>query len=286
MKKLLISISLLCCCCFAYAQKASQDSVHLIILHTNDTHSRIDPIEATASRNAGKAGVLRRQAAIAQVRQEAKALQAQVLLLDAGDFVQGTPYFNFFHGKVEVEVMNRMRYDAVTLGNHEFDRGVPALAKMLSKADFPVICSNYDLSATDLAGQTLPYLVLRKGALKVGIVSACIKLDNLVMPLNREGLQYMDAIEQADAYAAMLKAQQSCDIVICLSHLGYSSRGLCDIKLAENSRHIDVIIGGHSHTFLKAPKTYYNQDGTVVLIAQAGKDGVYLGRMDLMIAVQ
>lgn len=285
MKRLLISLSLLCCCCLVYAQRPARDSVHLIILHTNDTHSRIDPIEETASRYADRGGVLRREAAISQIRKEADALQAEVLLLDAGDFVQGTPYFNFFHGKIEVEMMNRMHYDAVTLGNHEFDRGIPALAKMLSKADFPVICSNYDLNATDLAGQTLPYLVLRKGALKVGIVSACIKLDNLVMPVNRENLVYMDAIEQADAYAAMLK-EQSCDIVICLSHLGYSSRGICDIKLAENTHHIDVIVGGHSHTFLKAPRTYYNKDGKAVLITQAGKDGVYLGRMDLMVAVQ
>ncbi len=270
---------------FVSGQAAQPDSVHLIILHTNDTHSRIDPIEASAKRYADQGGVLRREAAIRQIRQEAKKKKAQVLLLDAGDYVQGTPYFNYFDGKIEVEMMNRMRYDAVTLGNHEFDRGIDALAKMLSKAKFPVICSNYDLSATALNGKTQPYLILQKASLKIGIVSAGIKLDNLVTSVNRANLVYMDALAQADRYAKFLK-EQSCDIVICLSHLGYSSNGLCDIKLAEGSRYIDVIVGGHSHTFLKAPKTYYNKDGRAVLITQMGKDGVYLGRMDLMVAVE
>ncbi len=254
---------------------------HLIVLHTNDVHSRIEPHDAS-SRYAGKGGVLRREVAIRQIRQEAKDCGAQVLLLDAGDFVQGTPYFNLFHGKVEVELMNRLAYDAATLGNHEFDCGIDALAKMLRKADFPIVNCNYDLTDTPLAKMVQPYIVLRKGPLKIGIVAVGVNLQNLVIPSKREGWVYRDAIVQAESCAALLK-EQGCDLVVCLSHLGYSSRGACDIELAENSRHIDLIIGGHSHTFLKAPKTFTNLDGRPVLVTQMGKDGIYLGRIDLMI---
>ncbi len=284
MKRFLFAVFFLCGLIPVHA--VCPDSVHLVILHTNDTHSRIDPIETTAARNAGRGGALRREALIAQIRKEAEKTGAEVLLLDAGDFVQGTPYFNFYHGKVEVEMMNRMGYDAVTLGNHEFDRGIPALAKMLSKADFPVVCSNYDFSATAMSERTLPYLKIKKGDLMVGIVSAGVKLDNLVTPRHREGLQYLDALQQAETYARRLK-QEGCDLVVCLSHLGYSSvNAFCDIELAESSSSIDVIIGGHSHTYLKAPRQYTNQTGLPVLVSQMGKDGIYLGRMDLMIKVK
>lgn len=267
------------------AKPSQTDSVRLIVLHTNDIHSRIDAVEKDAARNADKGGALRRDAAVRQIRQEARELGAEVILLDAGDYVQGTPYFNLFHGKLEVDLMNRMAYDAATLGNHEFDRGMEALAKMLKPARFPIVCSNYDLSSTCLAGKTLPYLVVQKGSLKIGIVSANVKLDNLVPASRREGVVYEDPIALADNYAAMLKAQ-GCHIVICLSHLGYSSYGVCDIKLAENTRHIDLIIGGHSHTFLKAPKLYNNLDDRPVPVTQMGKDGIYLGRVDLMIQLQ
>lgn len=283
MKKLLVTF--LCIICLLPAMALRPDSVHLIILHTNDTHSRIDPIETDASKNPGKGGVLRRGALISQIRAQAKADGAEVLLLDAGDFVQGTPYFNLYHGKVEVEMMNRLGYDAVTLGNHEFDRGIPALAKMLSAARFPIVCSNYVFDGTPMQGLTQPYLKLRKGDLQIGIVSAGIDLKNLITPRNRQGLVHLDAVQQADAYAKRLK-EEGCDIVICLSHLGFSSKGLCDIELANNTSYIDVIIGGHSHTYLKAARPYENLQGRQVWVSQMGKDGVYVGRMDMMIKVK
>lgn len=250
------------------------EAKRLVILHTNDTHSQIEPKDSLG-------GVLRRKAYIDEVRRENG--KDNVLLLDAGDFCQGTPYFNFYKGDIEVEMMNLMEYDAVTLGNHEFDNGVDALANLLKKAKFKVVSSNYDLSATPLAEKIDPWLMLEKGDVKVGIIGLNVNPEDLIAKENYEGVFYRDPIAVANQLAADLK-NKGADVVIVLSHLGYeyeNTNKASDLKLAKAARNIDIIIGGHSHTLLKEPVKVKAADGREILIGQLGKSGFYLGRIDL-----
>jgi 5'-nucleotidase len=251
----------------------------LVLLHTNDTHSQLVPYGPEDKYYAGKAGIVRREALIREVR----LVEPNVLVLDAGDFVQGTPYFNLFAGEAEISLMNKLHLDAVTLGNHEFDNGIPFLANMLKKAKFKVISTNYDVSGTNLRKVVKPYLILKRGGLRVGIVSANISPYGLVARANFEGMKYLEPIATAEACAAWLKTKKKCDVVICLSHLGLDNEGKApdDFRLAEKTRHIDVIIGGHTHTFLKGPLLKTNANGDTVLINQVGKGGIYVGRLDL-----
>jgi 5'-nucleotidase len=253
----------------------------LVILHTNDTHSQLEPYGPDEKYNAGKAGIVRREALVRQIRAESP----NVLVLDAGDFVQGTPYFNMFKGEAEINLLNEIRPDAITLGNHEFDNGLSALAVMLKKKQFPVICTNYDVSRTALRKLVKPWLVICRGGLRIGIVSANVSPFGLIATRNFEGMTYLAPYEAAESRAAWLKDQKKCDVVICLSHLGYDNEGKSpdDLHLAEKSRNIDVIIGGHSHTFLKTPTLKTNQNGDTVIINQVGKGGIYVGRLDLMV---
>jgi len=204
------------------------------------------------------------------------------LLLDAGDIFQGTPYFNFFLGELEFKLMSEMKYDAATLGNHDFDGGIEGLHKQLPLANFPFIVSNYDFSDTLLEGKTKPYKIFQKGPLKIGVLGVGIELTGLVPEKHYKGTQYLDPITSANKYALELKKEQKCDLVICLSHLGYRYRNnkVSDIVLAQNSRNIDVIIGAHTHTFMKKAKTYRNLDEAEVIINQVGWAGMLLGRMD------
>lgn len=250
------------------------EAKRLVILHTNDTHSQIEPKDSLG-------GVLRRKAYIDEVRRENG--KDNVLLLDAGDFCQGTPYFNFYKGDIEVEMMNLMEYDAVTLGNHEFDNGVDALANLLKKAKFKVVSSNYDLSTTPLSEKIDPWLMLEKGDVKVGIIGLNVNPEDLIAKENYEGVFYRDPIAIANQLAADLK-NKGADVVIVLSHLGYeyeNTNKASDLKLAKAARNIDIIIGGHSHTLLKEPVKVKAADGREILIGQLGKSGFYLGRIDL-----
>ena len=257
---------------------AAKDYFKLTILHTNDLHSRIEAFPMDGSRNEGKAGMAARAGLINRIRQE----EEHVLLFDAGDIFQGTPYFNFFHGELELRLMSQMGYDAATIGNHEFDSGIENLAKQLQHSNFPFITSNYDFSNTVMAGKTVPYKVFEKGKLKIGVLGVVIKLDGLV-PENLYGsTRYLDPVKKANEISSILRHELDCDFIICLSHLGlkYNTEKVSDEVLAQNSRYIDLIIGGHTHTYMKNPNSYENLDSQEVLVFQTGSSGVYLGRMD------
>lgn len=250
----------------------------LTVLHTNDVHSRIDPFPEDGSRNAGLAGVARRAALINKIRSE----EEHVLLLDAGDIFQGTPYFNMYGGELELKLMSQMGYDAATLGNHDFDNGIDGLLKQLPHASFPFLVSNYDFSETAMAGKVQPYKVFKKGSLRIGVLGVGIDLNGLVDPIHHKGVKYLDPIELANDTAKFLKEKQNCDLVICLSHLGYkyANEKVSDRKLAIACSNIDLIIGGHTHTFMKEPEKLKAADGKDIQIFQVGFAGINLGRID------
>lgn len=249
-----------------------QQKIKLVILHTNDTHSQVEPTESSTSKTADMGGYARRMGVIDSIRNK----EQNVLLLDAGDFSQGTPYFNFFNGRVEIDVMNRMKYDAATLGNHEFDNGIDTLAVILKTAKFPIISSNYELEKTPLFGMLKPYLILDHFGLRIGIITANVEPKGLIIESNYKGLIYKDAHKTANKTATFLKQKKHCDVIICLSHLGVKP----DYEMAHGSNDIDVIIGGHSHSLLENA-TEKNKVGKSVIIAQMGKSGLYLGKVEL-----
>lgn len=251
----------------------------LTILHTNDMHSHIDPFPENDPKYPGLGGMGRRASLIDEIRKEEK----NVLLLDAGDIFQGTPYFNEYGGELEFRLMSAMKYDAATLGNHDFDNGLDGLNKMLPFAKFPFVSANYDFSNTALAGKTKPYQIVHRGGLKIGIFGIGIQLEGLVDPLLYQETQYRDPLQIAAKTASTLKNEEKCDLVICLSHLGYQydRQKVCDIDLAEQTRNVDIIIGGHTHTFLDEAQIFLNPDGKKVLVNQVGWAGVKLGRIDL-----
>ena len=252
----------------------SAEKLKLIILHTNDTHSQVEPTENSTSNTANMGGYARRMGVIDSIRSAEK----NVLLVDAGDFSQGTPYFNFYNGRVEIDALNRMKYDAITLGNHEFDNGIDTLAVILKQAKVPVLSTNYSLEKTLLHNFLKPYLILKRGGLRIGIITANIEPKGLIIESNYKGLIYNDAQKTANEVASFLKHKKHCDIIICLSHLGVKS----DYELAGNSNDIDVIVGGHSHSLLENV-TAKNASGKSVIIAQIGKSGLYLGKIVLEI---
>ena len=258
----------------------AQDSRNLVILHLNDTHSRIEPISSSDYKNPNTGGVVRLDAYVTEVRKEHDA----VLLFHCGDIVQGTPYFNMFKGLAEIEFMNFTRYDAACLGNHEFDYGLEALKEIVEAAQFPFIATNYDFSETILAGLTKEYTIFEKEDLKVGVIGLGINPKGLVASVNHEGMKYLDPIESANRTAAYLKEQEGCDLIVCLSHLGYyqDEKRLGDITLAKESRNIDIILGGHTHTFFNEPIYATNLDGKEVVINQAGDKGINVGRLDII----
>ena len=245
---------------------------HLTILHTNDTHSQIEP------KADGNGGYARRMGLIKQEREADKNL----LLLDAGDFCQGTPYFNFYHGRVEIDAMNRMGYDVVTLGNHEFDNGLDTLAAVLQTAHFPIVCANYDFAGTALEKIVKPYVVLNKGGVKVGVFGLGCDPKGLIADKNFKPAQYNHPYAIAQQVTNELRAK-GCDVVVCLSHLGTfgkASEDVCDSALVSQTRGIDVVVGGHTHkkyTDLRVA----NVDGDSIPLCQMGKSGIYLGKIVL-----
>ncbi len=252
--------------------------VHLTILHTNDVHSRIEAFPE--GKRAGLGGAAKRAKLIQQIRAE----QEHVLLLDAGDIFQGTPYFNYFGGELEFQLMSKMGYDAATIGNHDFDAGIDGLHKQLPHAKFPFIISNYDWKDNLMNGKTKNHTVFEKGGIRIGVLGVGIELDGLVPQKLIGDTQYLDPIQCANKEAAILKNDLKCDYVICLSHLGFSyeSEKVDDIQLAKNTRNIDLIIGGHTHTFMERPDVQYNADNEKVLINQVGWAGIMLGRLDIV----
>jgi 5'-nucleotidase len=244
----------------------------LTILHTNDTHSRIEPFPADDSRYANLGGAARRATLIKQIRRES----SNVLLLDAGDTFQGTPYFNFFKGELDFKLMTAMGYDASTIGNHDFDAGLDGLMKVLPLAKFPFITANYDFSRTILKGTFAPYKIITKGGIRIGIFGLGVALKGLVAPSLTAGTRYIPPVPVAREMVEELR-QKKCHLVICLSHRGYRS----DQSLAREVSGIDLIIGGHSHTFMKHPDRIINPEGFSTLIHQVGFAGIRLGRIDL-----
>ena len=263
--------------------QARQDFRNVTILHTNDTHSRIDPFPESHKFHAYKGGVVNRAKQIDLIRKEV----GNVLLLDAGDVFQGTPYFNRFNGHLELQLMQAMGYDAMTMGNHDFDIGISGFEDAFRKnASFPIICSNYDFSNTSMADLVKSYHIFEKNEIRIGVFGLGIELKGLVSLNNYEGTIYSDPISVAQQYIKLLRNELKCDLIICLSHLGYKydNDKISDRILAQTVEGIDLIIGGHTHTFLKKPELITRETKGQTLVNQVGFGGINLGRIDFFLA--
>lgn len=261
---------------FSFSPEKKQK--HITILHTNDVHSHIEPFDATDPKYPNQGGVSRRYTVIEQIRRE----NPNTLLLDAGDIFQGTPYFNFYGGELEFKLMSKMKYDAATIGNHDFDNGIDGLYAQLPYADFQFLSANYDFSNTVMADHVKPYQVFNRDDIKIGVFGLGVQLEGLVNKKLYKETQYLDPVEMAEDMVRTLKDEEKCDLVICLSHLGYEYRNdkISDLKLAALTHDIDLIIGGHTHTFLPKPTVTQNKNGKNVLVNQVGWAGINLGRID------
>ncbi len=252
----------------------------LVILHTNDTHSQIEPVRV--GYNKGLGGVERRLQYINSVRE--KYGKKKVLLLDAGDFNQGTPYYTVAHGDLEVELVNLMKYDVFTLGNHEFDNGQEDLARRLKKCKHTTVTCNYDFSNTPLKKLVKPYTIVRRGGMKIGIIGTTSYLEGVVLKSHLDGMVRLNSIEEVNKWADFLKNKKHCDLVILLSHFGYDGGSLerpSDVLMVENSRNLDLVIGGHSHTYLKEAREVKDLDERVVPITQCGGQGIVVGTWEI-----
>lgn len=265
---------------FSLSSFNKKSTKHITILHTNDTHSHVEPFAVNHHQYPNIGGIARRASLIEQIRNE----NPNTLLLDAGDIFQGTPYFNFFGGEVEFKLMSMLKYDAATIGNHDFDNGIDGLKAQLPHAKFDFINSNYDFKNTIMDGRANPYKIYNKNGIKVGVFGLGVELEGLVDPSNYKETKYINPVEIAQDMSRILKEDQHCDLVICLSHLGYyykrSPKKICDLNLAKQTKNIDLIIGGHTHTFLPKPTVVKNSIGENMLINQVGKWGINLGRID------
>ncbi len=263
---------------------ASHGLVKLTVLHTNDMHSRIDPFPANDPKYPGMGGMARRAALINKIRSEEK----NVLLLDAGDIFQGTPYFNLYGGKPELQLMSKMGYEAATIGNHDFDNGIEGLAERLPDMNFPFLNVNYNFQDTPLEKKVLPFRIFKKGGLKIGVFGIGIRLQGLVDQKLYGNTRYEDPLPHSERISAILKIEHKCDLIICLSHLGYKyeEKKISDEILAQESSYIDLIIGGHTHTFLDNPVMYANKKEKKVFVAQVGWAGIKLGRIDYFFDAQ
>tara|TARA_Y100000746_G_scaffold161874_1_gene139330 strand:- start:101 stop:1012 length:912 start_codon:yes stop_codon:yes gene_type:complete len=257
---------------------ADNEIKKITILHTNDMHSRIEPFSSGIYKGFG--GMAQRSSIIKEIRKKEK----NVLLFDGGDIFQGTPYFNYFGGELEFKLMSKMKYDAAVLGNHDFDNGIDGLKKQLQHANFPFLISNYDFKNTILKDQFNPYKIFIKDNIKVGVFGVGIELKGLVPKELYKETVYLDPIENSKFYANKLKKELGCDLVICLSHLGlqYENNKISDLTLAKKSKFIDLIIGGHTHTFLKKPKIVTNAINKKVIINQVGWGGINIGKIDFI----
>ena len=266
--------------CFLTALAFGQDK-QLTILHTNDAHSQIYPLNTNLAdtMKAGRGGFVRR---VAMIKEERKK-QPDLLLFDSGDFSQGSPYYSMFKGDVEIELMNRMGCDASTVGNHEFDFGMENMARIFKKAKFPILCSNYDFTGTPLEGVVKPYTIIHRNGLKIGVFGIDPKLEGLVLTKMYKTVKYLDPAETALKMATMLKKKMKCDVVICISHLGWGIGGDDDQRMIEGSRNIDLVLGGHSHTCFEKLRYANNLDGQPVPVNQNGKNAIYVGKIVLKV---
>lgn len=274
MRRICLSIFVCVFTVVAVAQKKQ-----LVILHTNDTHSCIMPLNPNLADTAlaGRGGFLRRMALIEDERAKTPGL----LLIDSGDFSQGSPYYNFYKGEVEVELMNRMGYDVATIGNHEFDFGLENMARIFRMAKFPIVCANYDFTGTSVEELVKPYTIIKRNGLKIGLFGLSPQPRGLVDTTKFVGVKYLDPVETAERMAALLKTKKKCDVVICVSHLGWENEELTDQMLVPATRDIDIVLGGHSHTYMKTLQYVKNVDGKDVPVDQNGKHGIWIGRIVL-----
>ncbi len=275
MRRLLISTLLL----LAFTTLSAKGDKELVILHTNDTHSCIYPLNINLADTllAGRGGFLRR---IAMLQQERKK-EPDLLLIDSGDFSQGSPYYTLFYGDVEAELMNMMGYDVGTIGNHEFDYGLDNMARVFRKLNHPIVCANYDFTGTVVEGIVKPYIVLERKGVKIGVFGLSPQLEGLVAQANYEGVTFLDPIEKANEMADLLRNKEKCDIVICVSHLGWNigPNYIDDNQVIEQSRGIDIVLGGHTHTYLEKLEYVLDADGKPVAVDQNGKHGIYIGKL-------
>lgn len=262
---------------------AAMGQKKIVVLHTNDTHSTVMPLSVNLddTLTAGRGGFLRRAALVREERRK----EPELLLLDSGDFSQGSPYYTLFKGDVEVGLMNMMGYDAATIGNHEFDYGLDNLARLVREARFPVVCANYDFVGTPLDGLVKPYVVLCRQGVRVGVFGLSPRLDGLVAKDNYGGVRYLDPVETARRVVERLREEEGCDVVICLSHLGWQmpAPDVDDSALVAGTRGIDLVLGGHSHTYMEKMEYVADGSGRRVPVEQNGKHGVYVGRVVMTI---
>ena len=255
----------------------------ITILHTNDTHSQIDPLPDNDRQNPGKGGVARRATLVKRVRKE----NPNTLLIDAGDQFQGTPYFNFFRGEVEYKAMSMIGYDAATLGNHEFDNGVDALAAAMKFANFDFVSANYDVRGTPLEARVKRYVVRVLGGVRVGLFGLGVSPTNLITPENFKGVNFIDPIKAAEDMVKTLRQKERCTVVVAMTHLGYFANPregeVGDAQVPEKVDGIDFIAGGHTHTFMKSPVMVKTPSGKNTIVFQVGKSGINVGRVDLKI---
>ena len=251
---------------------------HITILHTNDVHSHVDPFPSTHSNYANLGGVARRAALVENIRKE----NPNTLLFDAGDIFQGTPYFNFYGGELEFKLMSMLKYDAATIGNHDYDNGIEGLLAQLPHADFELLSANYDFHNTDLYGHVKPYKIYTVDGVKIGVYGLGIQLEGLVTKNLYKETRYLDPYEIAQDTERKLE-EEHCDLIVCLSHIGYGyedKQRPSDLELATKLSHTDLIIGGHTHTFLEKPTIVPNSNGRNILVNQVGCFGINLGRID------
>ena len=249
----------------------------LVILHTNDTHSTILPVSPNIDDKeiAGRGGFLRRVNMIKEQRQQ----NPDLLLFDSGDFSQGSGYYTLFKGEVEVGLMNLMGYDAATIGNHEFDFGLDNMARIFRLANFPIVCSNYDCTGTVLEGLVKPYITLKRNGVKIGVFALSPALKGLVFDGNCEGLVYLDPAETAQKYIDLLRKQEKCDIVICISHLGWKDSEYTDEQMLQGVEGCDLVLGGHTHTYMKELEYAPDKTGKQIPVDQNGKHGAFIGKL-------
>ena len=264
---------------FAFSPLDADAKKHkqLVILHTNDTHSTIFPVKQNIDDKeiAGRGGYLRRVNMLKEQRQQ----HPDLLLFDSGDFSQGSGYYTLFKGEVEIGLMNQMGYDAVTIGNHEFDFGLDNLARIFRMANFPIVCSNYDCKGTVLEGLVKPYITLKRNGVKIGVFALSPALKGLVFDGNCQGITYLDPAETAQKYINLLRKQEKCDVVICISHLGWKESDYTDEMLLKGIEGCDLVLGGHTHTYLKQLEYAPDKTGKLIPVDQNGKHGAFIGKL-------
>ena len=263
-----------------FVSAGAKGKKELTILHTNDTHSCILPLSSNLADTllAGRGGYLRR---VNMIKEERKK-DPKLLLFDSGDFSQGSPYYTIYKGDVEVSLMNMMGYDACTIGNHEFDFGLENMARIFRMCNFPVVCANYDFTGTPVEGLVKPYIIIKRDGIKIGIFGISPHLDGLVAAENYQGVKYLDPTEKAAEMADLLKNKEKCDVVICLSHMGWNMRDADgDQQVIGGTRNIDLVLGGHSHTYFKNLEYVNNLDGKSIPVDQNGKHALFVGKLKL-----